>query len=127
LRDEGLTRIAAPDKQLLDFASSEAGRDALDGTARSGPQVGRLVRASIATGGQVKIGEPKMVNPMALREQAERCFRLADSITDPEMVSRLQYIGQSYEDAALRAESESQSRQNADADVAPPIDDGLRP
>lgn len=69
-----------------------------------------------------------MVDPIALRGQAERCFWLVDSITDPEMVSRLQQMGQGYEDAALRAESESQSRQNGDADATTQIDDdGLRP
>ena len=61
-----------------------------------------------------------MVDPIALRGQAECCFRLADSITDPEMVTRLQQMGQGYEEAALRAEYESQ---NADADAGTHIDD----
>ena len=43
------------------------------------------------------------------------------------MVSRLQQMDQSFDDAALRAESESQSGQDADADAATQIDDGVRP
>ncbi len=50
-----------------------------------------------------------MIDPAAFREQAERCFRLAGSITDPEMVSRLRQLGRHYEEAAQRAESDSKS------------------
>ncbi len=45
----------------------------------------------------------------AFQKQAERCFRLADSIMDPEAVSRLRQMGRCYEDAARRAEPDSKS------------------
>jgi len=49
---------------------------------------------------QGNTAEPPTMHAGYFREQADRCFRLADATTDPDVKSKLERLGEGYEDAA---------------------------
>jgi hypothetical protein len=49
---------------------------------------------------QDNTAEPPTRHAGCFREQADRCFRLADATTDPDVKSKLERLGEGYEDAA---------------------------
>jgi hypothetical protein len=53
--------------------------------------------------------EMRSIDRAAAREQAERCFRLAASITDREVTNRLIELGRQYEEAGYRPRQEDEA------------------
>jgi hypothetical protein len=51
------------------------------------------------------------MDPAELRQQAQRCYRLAKSITDPKAVEVLKEKGDELEARARQLEEESKSKQ----------------
>ena len=45
-------------------------------------------------------GAAAQTSAAGVGEQADRCFRLADATTDPDVKSKLERLGEGYEDAA---------------------------